>query len=659
MCRIALVINGNNELIERIGRMQLNGSNRDTEVWRKGNIAMIHNRFAVTSQTVPVGTFPLEGERYILNYNGEVYGYGATIYSLEEGYESDAHFALKIIDSEGIEAFLADVDFQGTYQIYDKETEELYVIVDQLNTSGCFYAEHEGAFVMASEYPVVHAALEMLGAPETVPIEIMKNGTYLKITKGGEKIVVSYRPDFQKVFGGTEYSLAHFEKKIVDVQDAIERATLHRIPREGIVGVLCSGGVDSSLLLVMTVKILEERGELDRMKVFSFGDTTVGQGNVSETPEENDLLNVLVLFQHLQLDPAQYLHIISPEHIREWQQYLLRGKVFSAHPRLIPPNPILQTHVRHTVMQSAVMASIIDAYPEIITLITGDAADELFVGYNSMRDGVSNGEGLARNLRDKLNDLPLNDAARIALSCYHGTQCVLKHALKNEIKEKNPETVEQFNKIDEMSPTEIEEALQKLGISEVHKILEKLHPIEVRMPYTSHIVLRTVQDAHPDYLIGSINGNVLPKFILRMVALRSGVPASIVSRKKIPFNEGGSGRKNDEREAMEFEASREHISLEKLHAEVEANASSLKRLGLIEENASITQEYVQERFDILSLFVAAFGAGLERMLRDNVFRAHMPDAVYSTKLSGKEYQPKKLLTCSTDDGESQCQFVES
>ena len=596
MCRIALT-NGGSDLQEMLGNLHEPGGNRRVEAWSNGKTAMIFNRFAVTSEQVAEGQYPLQGERYVLCYNGEVYGHSQRKFVDEPTHRSDVHFALEVLESEGIESFLRDLDFQGSLLVHDKAKDEWYAVVDQLNTAGCFYAEFEGTFVLASEHAVVHAALERLNAPAHIPINILKNGTYLRIQKGGDQEIVSYRDDARHVYEGTEYSATHFQGIVQEVRAALYEATRLRIPVDGDVGVLCSGGLDSSIICSQAVSILRDEGRLNRLKVFTLGDANVGLHS-----EENDLHNVSILMENLGLDPAYHLHVIHPQNIVELQRSLLKEKVFTPHPRLIPPNPILRTQVRHTVMMSALLGSIVRIAPGLTSILSGDAADELFAGYNSMRSGVQKPEDMRMNIHQKLDDLPLNDASRIALSCFHGTTSALRASSSSSA----------------------------------------IHPLEVRMPFTSHLVLRALRHAHPDYVLGKQGESVLSKYLLRIVGSASGLPSSIAMRKKIPFNEGGSGNRNGEPNDVERSVAAASHPVQDLRVQIGRHEPSLRRLHILGQGEELDQQCLTDRHDELALYLAGFSAGLGRLLQGNAFRETMPDSSYSTQSNETEYAPAPL-----------------
>ena len=582
MCRIGTTFGIDKETAIRVYDLQESGTDQPYEIFRTGKIQLIHGRFSVTSSEYDNGTYPLRGDRYALNYNGEVYGWKDKVFIDQEKQESDAHFGLNIIEKYGVESFLEAVDFQGSYQIYDTIRDETYIAVDQLNTSGYFYAWFDGQFIGASESQVVNTILDDLGAPSDTPINIIKNGTYLKINSKGESEIVEYRPTANHSWEGADAD-SSIEEATKDLSGIISESVRRRIPASGPVSVLCSGGVDSSLILAYTVQHLREQGEMDRLQIFTLGSTEFGDND-----EENDLQNTLLLLNELGI-PEDHLQIIDPQEIESGKKKLYENFVFSDNPRLITPNPILNTQVRHSVMMSCVLGEVVKRSPETKVVLTGDCADEIFAGYNSMWKEAKTPEELRRNIRQKLDDLPLNDAGRLTLASLFGC----KHYLR---KSDDLET----------SPA----------------------PVEVRHPFTSHKVLEFIQNCPIDFVLGGEGEKTISKHLLRLVALHAGVPESIAMRKKIPFNEGGTGTKNADKYLLEKQLARRHKSYEEVKVFVKKYRSALVRLGILEEETQESE--IEDNFAQIVTVQSAWDKGLQRMLNGNVFREHMPDCVYST-----------------------------
>lgn len=595
MCRIGIIFgNQEKEPIENIFETHhKNGSTIDAEIYKTNNASVVFSRFPITTDHLQHGNFPLQGKRYIFVQNGETYSYKNKVPN-----NSDSEFALEIIEKEGIKAFLKDADIQGTIFIYDKKKDIYYIIVDQLNTAGFFYSIHNNELIGASEYAVLHKALKKINKGH-LPINILKNGHYIEFKNNFFKIK-HYRPFHSKVWKGNKNG--NEKEHLENLKKAIKDSINYRIPKKGPVAVLCSGGVDSSLILLEVYKELNKKNELHRLNIYTLGDKNLDE-------EESDLHHVLFLLKELNI--VDKLKIINPKEIKEWKQHLRENYVFNKEARLITPNPNLNSQVRHTVMMSSVLAYIVKNNPKTKVVLTGDSADEIFAGYDSMRIAQSKNH-FRKNVQFKLNDLPLNDLSRVTLASYFGCKAILEHINKKEK-------------------------------------IEKIQPIEVRHPLTSHLVLEKLTDKCVHSLINKYNNNIYSKYLLRKIALELGLPERIAFRKKIPFNQGGTGQKNSENYDLEIEAAKKYISEEELINFSNENINHLIRLNIIFNNEIDSNKIKSHIFDLnddsnkfsqLALFHAAYNNGLKNMLEGNVFRENMPDTNYSTDLFNKLYEPK-------------------
>jgi len=622
MCRVGLIKGFEVGGVKKLARLQANGSNKIPEFFKVEDFTIVLNRFDVTSNELRNGTFPLEGDRYVIAYNGEVFEYNNLAFN-NSSFKSDVHFALHFLEKDGINTFFTEADFQGTFIVYDKVEKYFYVIVDQLNTTGGFYSRYDNNLIVAQEYAIINEILNENNIPETHPIHIIKNGTILKIdVKTNEIKEIEYRPQYKSLWSGTEESLSSFEKTTKKFNLILRRSIENRIPRKGDFGILLGGGVDSSIVFLHLLEILNGKDELSRLKVF-----TLGNEQLPLEEEENDLINVKYLLQNLHVE--NILEVIPIQFT--WIDKLLRRKVFSKNARLITPNPS-QTQIRHTVQMSCVLAQIAYNHPQIKCVLTGDFADEIFAGYFSMHDNVSNTNELALKVRDKLMDLPLNDASRVTLASLHGTVSILKEVyLKEALNSLHLYKLgDILSNVDELTSDEIMAYLKKedLLTDELRSILPKIKPIEVRTPFSSHYILDFIEKLNSDFLIGKIDNRIFTKFLLRAAALELNMPKKIALRKKIPFNEGATGIKNGERDPFEYRNALSYSSIRKnVKNELYIDVKYLCQLGLIQKDSDF-EEFVNMEFEKFCFFHSGKNAGLVRLLNNEAFRGKMPDSNY-------------------------------
>lgn len=589
MCRISVIkgrFSTNASIATTLGAFQKMGGNLEPEICRIDDLCIVLNRFDVTTESFPAGSFPLQNDRYILAFNGEVYasGYESTV---STRYPSDVHFAMEYIERQGVVDFFREADLEGTFVVYDKRSQVLHVFSDQLSTKGCFFVEYKDSILIAQETAVLHQILKDFGIEKCQPILSLKRGQCLSVFENGKYSIQEYKPAFKAIWPKAG-ELASAEK-VYELQKALRAAVENRIPKAGRFGVLCSGGVDSSIILKLVVDALAKSDELDRLTVF-----TLGAEHIPLPDEDNDLVNALLVLESLSLDPGRHLERLYI--VPEWRDYLLRVEVFGAFPRLVTPNPV-RTQVRHTVGMACVLAQAVLRHPEIKVMLSGDFADEIFAGYNSMHNG--NIDDVPLTIQNKLDDLHLNDGARVTLASLRGCKLILEK-IRDRI-------------------------LPRDEINCKKSIIP--HPIEIRTPYASPLIAKVLQDMPNSMLIGEHEQRFHSKFVLRLVAVNAGLPARIAWRRKIPFYEGGTGIKNASEDEVEQLTAKDYYDSQYTLKNTPAKENHLERLGIDGEIGSGECETSVE----YNLYHSAMRAGLANVLAGNTFRDKMPDSIYSSE----------------------------
>jgi len=403
------------------------------------------------------------------------------------------------------------------------------------------------------------------------------------------------------------------------------------------------------------VRFLRENQQLGRLRVITLGQE---QGMAEE---ENDFSHVLHLLLFLGLDRKKTLIAVERSALLEGEKQLFESLVFCRNPRLIPPNPVLNTQVRHTVMLANLLAWVVRREPEIKVVASGDTADEMFAGYPSMWQGVYHGDQLRLRILEKLEDLPLNDAARVALASCHGVCALGKINFMKALEGDQPDLP--FNDLREslhqMTAGELTRALEERHIdpTDFYDDLAAIRPVELRLPFSAHTVLETLAQAHPDFNAGKIGGRVLPKFLLRVVALRQGVPAPMALRRKIPFNQGSGGAANHQDSPLEVQVAKHWASDHQCQQLAQSDSSIMERLCLLGDGLEPVPQ--DSKWTRSALYMAAKNTGLARLLRGNLFREAMPDSMYVTQEPSQVYQPRQLLFLESENVERPGTFVVS
>lgn len=248
--------------------------------YRKGPVAFAHWRLSVLDLS-PSGNQPMiTGDgRYCLLYNGEVYNYRELKkkFHLEDGGSfqtgTDTEVVLRLFQKKGMESF-SDLNGMFALAIWDAARRELFLVRDPFGIKPLFYVDDGYTFWFASEIK----ALLLVGAVEPAPdyhalhrylqfdyipgkitafkgIKEIRPGHWMKVDRGGKHRMRSYwswpskiaRPPTKA--GSVTESLALLRR-------AVKRQLVSDVP----IGVMLSGGLDSSALTALMAEI---RGNSD------------------------------------------------------------------------------------------------------------------------------------------------------------------------------------------------------------------------------------------------------------------------------------------------------------------------------------------------------------------------------------------------------------
>ena len=110
----------------------------DDGVWTDGNVGLAHRRLSIIDLS-PAGHQPMVSPsgRYVIVYNGEIYGFGAMRDALaEEGYpfrgHSDTEVLLAAIERWGLGKALDNVYGMFAFAVWDRDKRELTLARDRV-----------------------------------------------------------------------------------------------------------------------------------------------------------------------------------------------------------------------------------------------------------------------------------------------------------------------------------------------------------------------------------------------------------------------------------------------------------------------------------------------------------------------------------------------
>lgn len=227
-------------------------------------------------------------------YNGAIYNYPELRKELiDKGYSffshGDTEVILKAYHAWGLD-FVTKLNGMFAFALYERDTGRVILGRDRLGIKPLYYSEQPGRFCFASTLPALLKAggvdtridpvalnyylsfHSVVPAPHTILTGVKKlpPATLMIIDADGKSSLKKYWDlQFNDADTRDETSFEAFQEQTLDV---MRRAVKRRMVADVPVGVLLSGGLDSSLI----VGLLAEQGQSD-LQTFSIGFETVGE----------------------------------------------------------------------------------------------------------------------------------------------------------------------------------------------------------------------------------------------------------------------------------------------------------------------------------------------------------------------------------------------
>lgn len=334
------------------------------------NVGLAHTRLSIIDVSNSANQpFISKSGRYIMVFNGEVYNYKElkNRYNINTHSTSDTEIIVELFELLGTKCV---EELRGMFAIviYDKVEESLTILRDRLGIKPLYYYQNKNSFVFASELKAICAIPEIkekltvdvlasshylhLGfvpSPQSIYNEIKKfpSGHFGKVNKNANLEISTYwKAENYLISNGLSFSES--KDKIRDLlYQSVNEHLISDVP----IGLFLSGGIDSSLLAAIA-------NEIQPNKLTSY---TVGfeNNNHDEVPHAKEIANYIG---------------IKNKHI-----YLKNDDIIRIHKTLknVYDEPFADTSAIPTLFVSE-MAS-----KEVKVVLSGEGADELFLGYGS------------------------------------------------------------------------------------------------------------------------------------------------------------------------------------------------------------------------------------------------------------------------------------
>ena len=251
-----------------------NSSNWSNEV---DKIYLGHRRLSIIDLSTNANQ-PLHSNnnRYVIIFNGEIYNFlqlkkDLNKYKINFNNKSDTQVLIEYINFFGLKITLQNIIGMYAFVLWDKKKKELFLVRDKIGKKPLYWCYQNNQLIFASEIKAILAfpyfkkkvnknslseflRLSYIHSPNSIYEEMFKvePGSYIKVNNKFEikkkkfwdlkSIILSKK---NKNFNNNK--LSDFENLL---EDAVEKRLVSDVP----LGVLLSGGIDSSLVAALAQK---------------------------------------------------------------------------------------------------------------------------------------------------------------------------------------------------------------------------------------------------------------------------------------------------------------------------------------------------------------------------------------------------------------------
>jgi asparagine synthase (glutamine-hydrolysing) len=321
--------------------------------------------------------------------NGEIYNYKQLIHehNLPIRSESDCEVIIHLYIKYGIEKTIDLVDGVWAFILADSTKKKLYFARDMYGVRPLFYADNDNEIVVASQVSNVKT---WRNCRSVLPRHIYQ----VSIDDGGVTTTVTPYLDVMYSDTGLYNVWPSVSDDVTQIYPLFRKAVEKRLVAEKPLGFLLSGGLDSSLVLSVSLEIMSDKGDTRDIDVF-----TIGSKN-----ESSDVTASLELVEWLR---ALYKNTIN-HHIVDFSEDDWGGFVV---------NDVIK-HLESwdtTTVRASVPMYLLSKYirenTDVKVIMSGEGADELFGGYLYFHRSPSSQE-FEKESRRLLSDLYLYDVLR-------------------------------------------------------------------------------------------------------------------------------------------------------------------------------------------------------------------------------------------------------
>lgn len=378
MCGISgfININGNEvsyDVLERMLDTQIHRGPDASGVFYNNYVGLAHNRLSLLDLSSN-GNQPFENEDYVLIYNGEIYNYlelKKELPSISYSSSSDTAVLFHALSYWGVEKTVKKIQGMFSFAWYLKKANQLFLVRDRIGIKPLYYGMDKDNVWFASEVKAILSAYN----PEPNPIKVLYSsmgvleksrketawnsifhvepGHYIKIDKNGLESTKYY--SIADSINENEYRRLDSLKEsevFEEFENLFDNSVKKMLMSDAPMGAYVSGGIDSSLIAMYASKYVND--------ISLFTANVVGK--------YSELESAKLLSQTINKPLYQYDY--EKEYaIRDWA----KATWYYESPIVVHANAIPFSNVSKLAHEHSVKA-----------VLTGEGADELFLGYPTL-----------------------------------------------------------------------------------------------------------------------------------------------------------------------------------------------------------------------------------------------------------------------------------
>jgi asparagine synthase (glutamine-hydrolysing) len=365
-------------LLESIAARLIHRGPDGRGIYAAGGIGLVHTRLSLIDLNARSNQpFWDRERRYCLVYNGEIYNYRELRAPLERAgvvfrTTSDTEVLLESLLHYDVTSILPELQGMFAFGLYDSREKTLLIARDRFGIKPLYVFQNNVLFIFSSE-------IDAIGEYVTLEPDLLSISSYLQGFSGPTKGHTFFKGvefvspgEVVRVGRGKAAAHSHFfqmadfwdenqaeklrnsslPKLVDDAEKLLCESVKQHLIADAPVGALCSGGVDSSLIMAMASKI--------HNNLAIFHSNVIGPS--SEYPA------ALMLAKHLKLD-LKTIDVSDDDFIETVPDVMRHYE----HPFSYHPNSIPFLQVSRLVRENGVKA-----------VLSGEGSDECYLGYNEV-----------------------------------------------------------------------------------------------------------------------------------------------------------------------------------------------------------------------------------------------------------------------------------